>query len=253
MSDEAALQPLAADAAPLAVDAFVEGLGLWEARLGAGGRPRVVAGMVGSADGRATVEGRAGGLSNPADRALLRALRAPVDAMLVGAGTLTAERYANLLDARQREQRRARGLEATPLLATISRGLAPALAQVPLFQEPGQRLIVFTESTSDLPACTADVALERFAPGGLTARGCLERLHARGVRTVLSEGGPTLLHELARERLLDELILTVAPLLVGGDGRSVVHGPVFDPPLALRLDGLARAQDHLFLRYTPLR
>ncbi len=253
MSRAGELQPLRAQGDALTIDAFVERLALWDGAAHSGERPRVLAGMVGSADGRATVEGRAGGLSNPVDRALLRALRAPVDAMLVGAGTLIAEGYADLVDAPHRELRVARGLPATPLMATISRGLAPALARVPLFGEAGQRIVVFTESEDELPGCGADVVLERFAPGQLTARGCLQRLRASGgVRTVLSEGGPTLLHELVRERLLDELILTIASLLVAGDGRSVVHGPVFEPPVALRLDDVARAEDYLFLRYVPV-
>ncbi|HEY5144658.1 MAG TPA: dihydrofolate reductase family protein [Solirubrobacteraceae bacterium] len=252
MSPARELQPLQAGDEALTLEAFVERLGLWEGAAHSDERPRVLAGMVGSADGRATVEGRAGGLSNAVDRGLLRALRAPVDAMLVGAGTLIAEGYANLVDAGQRELRVARGLPATPLLATISRGLTPALAQIPLFGETGQRIVVFTESHEQFPSCDADVVLERFHPGELTARGCLRRLRASGVRTVLSEGGPTLLHELVRERLLDELILTIAALLVAGDGRSVLHGPVFDPPVALRLDDIARAEDYLFLRYVPL-
>ncbi|HVP01770.1 MAG TPA: dihydrofolate reductase family protein [Solirubrobacteraceae bacterium] len=232
----------------LTVDEYVARLGLWER---AGARGRIVAGMIGSADGRATVEGRAGGLSDPVDRALLRAMRAPVDAMLVGAGTLVAEGYANLLDARHREQRAAHGMPEAPVMATISRGLSPALAEVPLFSERGQRIVVFTESEHDLPGHGADVALERFAPGDLTVAGCVERLSARGARTILSEGGPTLLHELARAGLLGELVLTIAAMLVSGDGRSVVHGPVFDPPLALSLQDVARAGDYLFLRYTP--
>ena len=252
MTPAGELQPLRAHGGALTTDAFVDRLGLWEGTPHSAERPRVLAGMVGSADGRATVEGRAGGLSTPVDRALLRAMRAPVDAMLVGAGTLIAEGYAELVDAGQREQRIARGLPATPLMATISRGLAPALTQVPLFGEAGQRIVVFTESHEELPACGADVVLERFDPGALTARSCLQRLRASGVRTLLSEGGPTLLHELVRERLLDELILTIASLLVAGDGRSVLHGPVFEPPVALRLDDVARAEDYLFLRYLPV-
>ncbi len=253
MSRGGELQPLGADGDALTIDAFVDRLGLRDGAPPSGERPRVLAGMVGSADGRATVDGRAGGLSNPVDRALLRALRAQVDAMLVGAGTLIAEGYANLVDTAERDLRMARGLAATPLLATISRGLAPALADVPLLGEAGQRIVVFTESEDDLPGCGADVVLERFAPGELTARGCLQRLRSSGgVRTVLSEGGPTLLHELVRERLLDELILTIAALLVAGDGRSVLHGPVLDPPVALHLDDIARAGDYLFLRYRPV-
>src|SRR3954464_4979531 len=75
------------------------------------GRPGVAAVMIASADGRAAIAGSSAPLGHPADTALLRELPAAVDAILVGPGTLRAERYANLLDDAQRERRAARGLE----------------------------------------------------------------------------------------------------------------------------------------------
>ena len=124
--------------APLPAAQLVEELGLWDAQP-VGERPRVVAAMIGSADGRATIDGRAGGLGSPADRAVLRALRAPADVLLVGPGTLIAERYASLLDPEQRELRVARGRSEQPALATISRSLDPRLADVPLLGESRRR------------------------------------------------------------------------------------------------------------------
>jgi riboflavin biosynthesis pyrimidine reductase len=212
----------------------------------------VVVAMIGSADGRATVQGRAGGLGNPADRALLRSLREACDAMLVGSATLIAERYATLLDPEQRERRLAQGDPPEPLMATISRGLDRRLFDVPLFAEPGTRLLVCTESQDVIPAVAADVRARRFGPGMLTARACLEHLHAEhGARVVVSEGGPTLLRELLAERLVDDLVLTIAPKLVAGDGPSVVSGAVLEPPLPLALRAVLRGEDHLFLHYVP--
>lgn len=217
------------------------------------GRPRVVVAMIGSADGRATVDGRAGGLGSQADRALLRALREASDAMLVGSATLVEERYATLLDPEQRERRAAAGLPPEPLLATISRGLERRLFDVPLFGEPGARLLVCTESEDALPAAAADVRALRLEPGGLTARACLEHLRVEhGARVVAAEGGPTLLRELLAEGLVDDLVLTIAPKLVAGCGPSIVRGAVFDPPFALSLRAVLRGEDHLFLHYVPL-
>ncbi len=248
----APLQPLGPSGPPQSVDAFVERMGLWEPPAGDDPeRVRLIVGMIGSTDGHATVHGRAGGLSNSVDRLLLRTMRAPVDAMLVGAGTLIGEGYANLMDPPHRAARVARGLPPAPLLATISRRLDPKLEQIPLFAEAGQRILVLTESDAPVTGRGADVEVERFAPGTLTARACLERLKARGAGTVLSEGGPTLLHELLRERLVDQLVLTLSPLVVAGDGLSVVNGAVFDPPLELRLQDVTRADDLLVLRYVP--
>ena len=252
---EPALDQLEHAAAATTAAGFAERIGLWDEPAPADSthprRPRVVAAMVGSADGRATVQGRAGGLGSEADRSMLRELRTAADALLVGPGTLIAEGYATVLDPHQRERRLARGHVAEPLVATISRRLPPALAEVPLFAEPDARLLVLTESDDPFPGGGAQVELARFAPGTLTVAAALERLAEGGARVVLAEGGPTLLHALVGEGLVDDLVLTLAPALVAGEGRSVLHGPVLDPPAHLRLADVLRAGDHLFLHYVP--
>lgn len=233
-------------------EGFVESIGLWD-EAGRGTRPRVVAAMIGAADGRATVGGSASPLGIPADRDMLRELRTASDALLVGPGTLIAERYATVLDPPQRARRLARDLPAEPLVATISRRGDGALAQVPLFAEAGLRVQVYTEA--DPPpklARGADVDVHAVARGTLTTAGCLEHLYAeRGVRSVVCEGGPTLLRELVAHGLVDDLVLTLAPVLVAGEGRSVLHGPVLDPPARFKLANVLRAEDHLFLHYVP--
>src|SRR4029079_15819660 len=129
------------------------------------GRPQVAAAMIAAVDGRATVDGRSSGLGHPADTALLRELRTAVDAILVGPGTLRADRYADLLDDDQRERRTARGLAPEPIVATISRrGDVPV--DIPLFAEARARIQVYTEaSAAIIDGRGAEVAVERFAPG----------------------------------------------------------------------------------------
>lgn len=239
---------------PTTAAAFAAGLGLGEGGRG-DGRPRVVAAMIGAADGRATVAGGAGGLGSPADRAVLRELRAACDALLVGPGTLIAEGYATVLDQPQRERRRAAGRPGEPLVATISRSGDPALADVPLFAEPGLRLQVYTEAD---PAPElgrgAQVAVHALAPGTLTPAAALGHLHDElGVRSVLCEGGPALLRDLVAADLVDDLVLTLAPLLIAGDGPSILRGPVLDQPARFALRRVLRAGDHLFLHYVPAR
>jgi riboflavin biosynthesis pyrimidine reductase len=246
-----ALQPLGPAGPPQTAADLVTRMGLW-GDAGHKDRPRVVVAMIGSADGHATVDGRAGGLGSPADRSVLRELRTAADGLLVGSGTLIAERYATLLDPPQQETRVARGLPREPLLATISRRLDPRLSEIALFAEPEQRLLVYTEAEEDAASRGADVRTQHFAAGTLDARACLRHLRTEeGVRVLVSEGGPTLLRELVAERLVDDLVLTIAPALVAGDGRAVVHGPVFDPPRALALREVLRGEDHLFLHYVP--
>ncbi|HEY4096293.1 MAG TPA: dihydrofolate reductase family protein [Baekduia sp.] len=230
---------------------LVAGLGLQDARA-PGERPRVVADMIAAVDGRASIDGRSVGLGHPADRALLRELRAGADAILVGAPTIRAERYANLLDADQRAARVAAGRPAHPLVATVSRGLDLPL-DVPLFSEEGIEIVVYSESEMATPEVTgATLEVVRSAPGTLTLPALMDDLGARGIRSVLCEGGPTLLRELVAQGAVDDLLLTVAPLVVGGGAASIVEGAALAAPRALALREIHRAGEHLFLHYVPV-
>jgi riboflavin biosynthesis pyrimidine reductase len=213
-------------------------------------RPRVVVAMIASADGRVAVAGRSVGLGHPADRALLRELRTAVDAILVGTGTLRAERYANLLDEEQRRHRVAAGLEPEPIVATISRRL-DLPGDIPLLAEPTSRVQVYTEADGEVPSQGAWVAVQRFDPGQFSMPAILEHLRTeRGARAILCEGGPTLLRELVAADCVDDLLLTIAPMLVAGDAPTPLNGAPVDPPAGLALRDIHRADDHLFLHYT---
>jgi riboflavin biosynthesis pyrimidine reductase len=230
----ATLLPLGPAGSERPAAAIVEGLGLSATAAGKPARPRVVAAMIASVDGRASVDGSSAGLGHPADQALLRELRAAVDAILVGTGTLRAERYGNLLDDEQRERRVQRGLDREPLVATISRsGDLPD--DVPLFEEPGARIDV-----------------RGFPPGAAHPTAVLEHLVAAlGVRSVLCEGGPTLLRALVAERCVDHLMVTLAPLLVAGDAATILAGDTLRPPTRFALREVHRAEEHLFMHYVP--
>jgi len=228
----------------LTADALVARLGL-----DGGGRPalpRVVAIMIASVDGRATIGGRSTRLGHPEDRALLRGLRRTADCLLAGTGTIAAEGYARLLDPEQRAVRVAAGRSPHPLVATISRsGDVPWDA--PVFADPGVEKQVYVGSLVEAPSSVTEVAVDVVTGG---PRGVLEHLHAaRGVRSVACEGGPGLLRALLADDLVDDLLLTVAPLLVAGDGPTVATGDALDPALRMELRGVAHADDHVFLHY----
>jgi riboflavin biosynthesis pyrimidine reductase len=247
---DAALRPLADTSTAWSARKVVRALGLRDASSGASARPRVVASMIASADGRTTVHGRSVGLGHPADRALLRELRTAVDALLVGTGTLRAERYAHLLDDEQRSHRVAAGLEPEPVVATVSRRLDIPV-DIPLLAEPTARVQVYTETDGEVPSEGAWVAAHRFEPGQLTMPAILEHLRTeRGARAILCEGGPTLLRELVAAECLDDLMLTIAPLLAAGDGPTALRGEPLDPTAGMALRTIHRAGDHLFLHYT---
>lgn len=214
-------------------------------------RPRTIGVMVASVDGHATVEGRSGGLGSPADRAIFRGLRERADGLLVGPTTLNRERYSTTLDPDQRDARIALGRTPEPLLATVSRSLAIE-RDLPLFHEDVLRVVVYTASDERPdwdPARVDVVQLDDPTPAA-----ALRDLRGRGLEHVNCEGGPTLLAGMVREGLLDELVLTVSPLLVGSDPAlgtllPIVHGSVGDEPRPLRLRGVWRSDDNLFLHY----
>ena len=214
-------------------------------------RPFTVVNFVSSIDGRATVEGRSGGLGDAGDKALFGTLRREVDAVLVGTGTLATERYGRILrDPASRERRRERGLRPEPLACTLTRrGSLPL--EIPLFAEPEAHVIVFTAADVDLHGVRAQVELVKLAPGQVTFSEALRHLRTRhGVRSLLCEGGPTVFAHLLRERVADQLFLTLAGKLVGGgDGPAITTGPALDEPAGMTLDGVLEREGTLFLRY----
>lgn len=209
---------------------------------------RLALNMIASVDGRIAVGGRSAPLGGPADRALFHSLRARVDAVLVGAGTLRSERYGPLIrDERTRSRRVQQGLSPQPLALIVSRHLELDPA-IPLLADPETRAVVLTTSAGDLPPCAAQVDYVRTA----TLAAGLDAVRARwGVRLVLCEGGPTLNGTLAAEDLIDELFLAVSPLLVGDthDGRAVLMGGAPRTPLALTLAMLLAHEDELYAHY----
>lgn len=214
-------------------------------------KPHVLVNFVASADGHATVNGLSDGLGDEGDRTIFHTLREHVDAILAGTGTLQAERYGRMLGkAERRERRVGRGQSPEPLAVVITRsGDVPA--DIPLFDEPEARIVVFAPPGTDLSDRRAQVTVVALDPGELTLTTAMRRLRTGfGVRTLLCEGGPTLFGSLLHENLADELFLTLAPKLVGGGhGPAVTAGPALPEPRALRPLWLLERGGSLYLRY----
>ncbi|MGQ0774387.1 MAG: RibD family protein [Pseudonocardiales bacterium] len=230
--------------------------GLTFAELAPEHRPYLVLNMVATADGAATVHGRTAPISNQADRELFHELRAMVDAVMVGAGTVRTERYRRLVrDPTRRQRRVARGLTPDPLAVVLSRRLT-LTADLPLLADPDSRVLVVTASASELPGCLAQVSYLRPAPGEeLALPTVLRRLRTEhGVRSVLCEGGPTLNAALLPAGLVDELFLAIAPALVGSAGSlTIVDRATLTEPVGLELRWLLESQGQLFARYALRR
>jgi riboflavin-specific deaminase-like protein len=217
-----------------------------------GDRPFLYLNMVASADGRASVEGRTVGLGSEADTRLLTELRAIADAVLIGTGTIRAEGYGRLVRNAERVARReAAGMAATPTAVLISRSFdIPWGAH--LFEADDQPVIVYTGASDEPPEVGAPVEVVRLddpAP-----RAVMADLRARGVRSLLCEGGPTLNSALLEAGVVDELFLTISPQLAGEDGAPrIVEGEGLPEAVGLALEWVLRHDEEIYLRYRVRR
>ena len=220
-------------------------------------RPYVMLNMVSTVDGHATLGGRSGGLSSAADRELFHDLRLAVDAVMAGAGTVRVERYGRIIpDESRRRLRVERGLSEEPLACIVS-GRLTLEADIPLLADPAARVAILTPSAASLPESAAEVHYIRAERDGLLdlPKAFAELRERFGVRTLLCEGGPHLNAQLLEAGLVDELFLSLAPTLVGGDpvaggeALRIIAGAELSPPVELELLSTLESASHLFLRY----
>jgi riboflavin biosynthesis pyrimidine reductase len=193
-------------------------------------RPAVALNMIASLDGRITIAGRAGALTNRADYELFHALRGAADAVLVGAGTVRAESYGPM--------------DQLAVIVSNSLDLSPDLG---VLRAPGNRVVVITASDAELEPCAASVSYLRTGDLGEALR-ALRADH--GVEAIVCEGGAHLNAELLPAGLVDELHLVLSPILVGGtDPLTMLAGPGLDPPAGAELVWVLEAGGWLFTRY----
>jgi riboflavin biosynthesis pyrimidine reductase len=220
----------------------------------AGRRPSVRLNMIVSVDGGTSWGGVSGGLGGPADKALFGVLRSLTDVVLVASGTMRAEHYGPaVLPEEAQTARRTRGQTGVPAIAVVSAD-SQFDFDAPFFTDAVERPVILTVGSAAAEdraraAQVADVLIVGDDLVDLTA--ALDELGKRGARTVLAEGGPTLNGELARAGLLDELCVTLAPLLASGDAKRIIAGSTLDQLEALRIRSICEQDGYLFLRYRP--
>jgi riboflavin biosynthesis pyrimidine reductase len=218
------------------------------------GRPAVRLNMIVSVDGGTSWNGVSGALGGPADKAVFGVLRSLADVVLVASATVKGEQYGPaVLPAEVQDARRARGQAAVPPIAVVSR-TADFDWDSPFFTAATERPILFTVSSAPAAnlARAEDVA-EVIIAGerDVDLDVAVRSLGAKGAASVLAEGGPTLNGELARAGLLDELCVTLSPLLASGDAKRIIAGSTLDALAPLALRSIGEADDYLFLRYRP--
>jgi 5-amino-6-(5-phosphoribosylamino)uracil reductase len=207
--------------------------------------------FVASLDGAITVAGRSQGLGTPGDQRIFTLLRSLADVVLVGHGTAAAEGYGPMTaDSRVGRLRTSLGRPATAPVAVVSRRAS---------LDPGSALVTAADSPTILVTCESADAARRaaLADAGVTVLVCgdddvdlpaaLDALAGLGHEQVLCEGGPQLLHAGLTAGVVDELDLSIAPALVGGEARLL--GSALPDVVRLELRALLEEDAMLFARY----
>jgi riboflavin-specific deaminase-like protein len=211
-------------------------------------RPRLAVNFVATLDGRATIDGRSGPIGSRNDTEMLACLRTRFDALMIGAGTMRAERYGRVIGRQERRRQREEiGLPPDPLMVLVS-GRLDLPWDAPLFTAGGGEVLIFTSSEAEPPETATPVRVVRHE-GAVNMVDAMRHLREEaGIRSLICEGGPHLHDQLQAEGLVDDLFVTIAPKLSGGDAPRIVEGPL--PGVTeLELAWLLEADSELFARY----
>jgi riboflavin biosynthesis pyrimidine reductase len=223
------MRRLLPDPGPISVSEHLETYRPWEEALEE--RPLVGMNFVATVDGRATIAGRSGPIGSDTDTAMLVGLRSRFEAVMIGAGTMRVERYGPM----------------EPLLVLVS-GRLDLPWDAPIFTEEGGEALIFTASEAEPPETAATVEVVRHE-GAVNLPEALRYLRQeRGIRALLSEGGPQLHAQMQADGLVDDLFLTIAPKLSGGQAPRILEGPLPDVA-GLDLAWLLEENGELFARY----
>ena len=214
-------------------------------------RPWVALNMVTSTDGATAVAGVSGALGGQADHQVFAAIRAVADVIVAAAGTIRAEGYGppRPSDAAQ-AARVARGQAASPRIAVVS-GSLDLDEHSSLFTEAVEPPLIFTveQAPPDRVAALSPVAeLRVTGEARVDLAAMLQDLGTLGARCAVVEGGPVLNGQLLAIDLVDELNLTLAPVLVGGHSRRAIVGDD-ETPRWMTLAHLWESDGELLARY----
>ncbi|RKN26262.1 pyrimidine reductase family protein [Micromonospora musae] len=213
-------------------------------------RPHLRVNFVSSLDGAVSVDGYSAGLSGEPDKRVFGLLRMLCDGLVVAAGTLRHEGYRALrLAEHRRAWRREHGLPEHPRLVVVSGSLKLDPAQAAFADAPVRPLVLTHAEATPPPGLTEVADLVRCGTDRVDLAAGLAELRRRGLDQLLCEGGPHLFGALTAADLVDELCLTVSPLLAGGGPGRISAGPP-SPPRRLPLRHTLVTEDGtLLLRY----
>jgi riboflavin-specific deaminase-like protein len=219
-------------------------------------RPYVIINTVSSVDGRTAMEGKAAEIGSATDRRTMRTLRSKADAVMIGAGTLRAEKLSLGLDPTD-------GLPQPLGIIITDTGNIPLEAHLVATEEQEVLILLSDAAPKGVVERLRELAPVMRAPADSTGAVDLDRAFGalkaeRDVESLVVEGGPGLNHALISRNLVDELFLTVAPELLGGtaaNALTLLRGPELPAHgrPTLELLSIYVADDELFLRYSLTR
>jgi riboflavin biosynthesis pyrimidine reductase len=190
----------------------------------------VRANFISSVDGGATADSTSGALAGPGDKLIFHLLRELADVIVVGAGTVRTEGYSGARpNVAQRQRRQARGQSEVPPLAIVTRsGRLDRDMGVFTRTEVPPMVLTCTAAADEARHMLGELAevvdCSGADPGSVDEAALLAILNRRGLRRVLTEGGPSLLGSFVERGMLDELCLTISPYLVGGQAPRIATG-----------------------------
>ena len=241
------MQRLTPDPGPTSVEEQLGAFRPWEEA--PEDRPFVASNFAVTVDGRASIGGVSGPIGSATDTAMLIGLRTRFDAVMIGAGTMRAERYGRpVSDPARRRQREEFGLAGDPLMVIVS-----ARLDLPwdagLFTEGAGRVLIFTTAETEPPDTETELVVVRNESGVDLTDAMRYLRQEQGIRALICEGGPRLHAEMQAAGLIDDLFLTIAPKLVGGGAPRIIEGelPGIEP---LELTWLLEEDGELFARYS---
>ena len=201
-------------------------------------------------DGHTTIDGVSREIGSPRDTELLVCLRTRADAVMIGGGTMRAERYGRVIgDPLKREKREELGLAAEPLMVIVS-GRMDLPWDALIFQEGVGQVVIFTAPTRSRRRRTRRSRSFATQTGSIFARRWSTCGRSTMSHALLCEGGAVLHGELLKADCVDEIFVAHAPKLAGGRGPGLTDG--LDPavrPLEVLWLAWEPETDELFARY----
>lgn len=220
--------------------------------------PFVAINMVISLDGRVEFEGRSGGIGGTADRRVMRNLRSNFDAVMRGGNSLRSEKILTSVPEDLALHRVNKGLSSQPFEVVITSSGEVPLGSNLTGSSPERILVVSDLSikemseVQDIPSGVRSVDSGSTSSSSNIRESLISLKRDYGIKTVLSEGGPSLTKSLIKDNLAQNLFLTVSPKVLGRE-RGKRHQDFFiteDEQIDLgKLISVHTSDNETFLRY----